>query len=260
MPAVDYVPNTPRWVDLGSPDVEASKRFYSEVFGWEPDTIPDPNAGGYTMLKSGGKAVAGMGPLMMEGQPPAWTTYVYVDDLDATAAKAQEAGGTALVPPMDVMGVGRMAVFMDPTGAVFSAWQPQQHYGADTYNEPVALTWNELASRDVETSKAFYGKVFGWDGKTNEWGPTTYTEFSAGGKVVAGMREMGPMDPAEVPPHWLAYFAVEDCDATVEKATKAGATVLSPPMTIPAGRFAVVADPQGAVFAVISVGGAPQSS
>ena len=254
MPAVDYAPNTPRWVDLGSPDVEASKKFYSELFGWEPDTVADPSAGGYTMFKQGGGGVAGLGPLQMEGQPPAWTTYVYVDDVNDVAARVNANGGTALAPPFDVMGVGRMGVFMDPTGAVFSAWQPIVHKGADLYNEPVSLTWNELASRDIETSKKFYGAVFGWDGRTNPWGPTSYTEFSAAGKVIAGMREMGEQDPAEVPPHWLVYFAVADADAIAEKAKQLGGSVIVPPMTIEPGRFSVLADPQGAVFAVIKTG------
>jgi len=254
MPAVDYAPNTPRWVDLGTSDLEAAKKFYGELFGWRPESMGE-EAGNYTIFHQGDKSIAGAGPLMMDGQPTAWTTYVYVDDLDATAARVAENGGTTLVQPMDVIDVGRMAVFMDPTGAVVSGWQPKLHRGADLFSEPVSLCWNELASRDIEKSKQFYGAVFGWAGTTGAYGPMTYTEFTAGGKTVAGMREMGPQDPPQVPPHWLAYFAVADCDATVAEAKKLGASVLSEPMTIPAGRFAVLADPQGAVFGVITVGG-----
>lgn len=255
MPAVDYAPNTPRWVDLGTSDLEGAKRYYSELFGWEPESMSMEEAGGYTILRKDGKQVAGAGPLMMDGQPTAWTTYIYVDDLDATTARVVEAGGTVLVPPMDVMDVGRMAVFMDPQGAVVSGWQPKAHQGAELFNEPGALTWNELASRDVEGSKRFYGTVFGWEGKTSPYGATSYTEFFAGGQTTAGMREMGEQDPPNVPPHWLAYFAVADCDATTEKARQLGGSVMVPPMTIPAGRFSVLADPQGAVFAVIATGG-----
>lgn len=252
MPAVDYAPNTPRWVDLGSSDVAGAKRFYSELFGWDADTMEDPNAGGYTIFKQGDKSIAGLGPLQMEGQPTAWATYVYVDDAKAVADKVAAGGGSTLVPPMDVMGQGTMAVFMDPQGGAFCVWQPAEHTGADLFNEPVSLAWNEYATRDVDKAKSFYGAVFGWDGDTHAWGPTTYTEFKAADKVIAGMREMGAMDPAEMPPHWLAYFSVADTDATVAKATALGGKVLAPAMDIDAGRFAVLADPQGAVFAVIA--------
>ncbi len=258
MPAVDYAPNTPRWVDLGSPDIEASKRFYSSLFGWQPDTIPDPNAGGYTIFNQGGKSVAGGGPLMMEGQPPAWQTYVYVDDADAVSAKVAANGGTVLVQPMDVMGQGKMAVFLDPQGAAFATWQPLEHTGADVFNEPVALCWNELAAGDVDAAKAFYGKVFGWEGATQQMGPMTYTEFKASGNSIAGMRPLMPDDKqAGMPPHWLVYFAVADTDAIAAKAAELGATVLQPPMDIPVGRMAVIRDPQGAVFAVIATSGTP---
>jgi len=254
MPAVDYVANTPRWVDLGSPDLEASKRFYSSLFGWSAESMGE-EAGGYTLFNKGSAQVAGAGPLMMEGQPTAWTTYVYVDDLDATAAKVSAAGGTVLVAPMDVLDVGRMGVFLDSTGAAFAAWQPKAHTGAGLFNEPGSLTWNELASRDIEASKRFYASVFGWEGSTSPFGPTTYTEFKVNGNTIGGMRELGAQDAADVPPHWLVYFAVADTDATVAKAESEGAHSLVPPTTIPPGRFAVLADPQGAVFAIIATGG-----
>jgi len=254
MPAVDYVANTPRWVDLGTSDLEGAKRFYTELFGWTAESMGE-EAGGYTILHHQGKSVAGAGPLMMEGQPVVWTTYVYVDDLDAVAGRVREAGGTVIVEPMDVMDVGRMAVFLDAQGAAVAGWQPKAHTGAELFNEPVSLCWNELATRDVEGSKRFYSSVFGWDGKTEPYGPTTYTEFKIGEHTMAGMREMGPQDPADMPPHWLAYFAVADCDAIAARVRELGGRVLMEPMTIPPGRFAVLSDPQGAVFAVIAMGG-----
>src|SRR5260221_6594167 len=122
MPAVDYAANTPRWVDIGTPDFDATTAFYGGLFGWESESMGEA-AGGYTIFRMAGSDVAGGGPLMMEGQPTAWTTYVYVDDLDATAAKVAGAGGSTLVAPMDVLDVGRMGVFMDSVGAVFAAWQ-----------------------------------------------------------------------------------------------------------------------------------------
>ncbi len=149
MPKIDqYEPGTPSWVDLASPDLPASVSFYRDLFEWEPDD-QGPDAGGYTIFRMGGEPISGAGPVMMEGQPTAWTTYVSVSDADAAVAKAKEAGAMVFVEPMDVMDVGRMAVFADPTGAVIAVWQPKAHKGAGIVGEPGALCWNELASRDT---------------------------------------------------------------------------------------------------------------
>ena len=149
MPEVaKYAPGTPSWVDLSSPDLEASARFYRELFGWTAQASEDPEARGYTMLQQGGKNVAGMGPAQ-PGQPPAWTSYVTVEDADAAAKRVEAAGGSVLLPPMDVMDVGRMAIFADPAGAVIAVWQPRSHKGADLVNEPNSLCWNELQTRDL---------------------------------------------------------------------------------------------------------------
>ncbi len=128
-----YAPGTPCWVDLGSPDLDAAVEFYSGLFGWE---VPElPNSAADRRLPPGEKGrqadVAGMMPLMQEGQPPAWSSYVSVADADATAAAVQEAGGSVIAEPMDVMDLGRMAVFADPTGAVFGIWQPGTFPGAE---------------------------------------------------------------------------------------------------------------------------------
>jgi predicted enzyme related to lactoylglutathione lyase len=200
-----------------------------------------------------GKNVAGLGPLMNEAQPPAWTTYVSVVDADATVAKVKDAGGMVFVEPMDVLDVGRMAIFADPTGAVIAVWQPRAHIGADLVNEPGTFCWNELATRDIETAKKFYEAVFGWGGDTNAFGPGNYTEWKVGERTVGGMMEIGEHMPAEMPAHWLVYFAVADCDATVDKAKELGGAVFVPPTDIPPGRFAVLADPQGAPLAVMKL-------
>jgi predicted enzyme related to lactoylglutathione lyase len=252
MPSVEYVHGVPIWIDLGTPDVAKAAQFYGSLFGWTADE-PQPEAGGYTMFRKDGKMVAGVGPLMSEQQPVAWSTYLTSDDADDTAAKVREAGGTVLVEPMDVMDAGRMAFFMDPTGAAFGIWQPGLHKGAELVNEPGALTWNELATRDVEGAKAFYNKVFGITGETRPFGGTSYTELKVGERLVGGLREMGEMDPPSVPPHWLVYFAVGDTDASVATVTEKGGNVLLPPMTIDPGRFSIVTDPQGATFAVIAL-------
>lgn len=244
-----YAPGTPSWVDLSSPDVGASIRFYSDLFGWQAEPNPDPAAGGYTMLMLGGKTVAAVGPLQQEGMPPTWTTYVSVADADAAAAAARDAGGSVMVPPMDVLDAGRMAIVADPMGAVTGVWQPRNMHGADVVNVPGALCWNELETRDVEAAKAFYPRVFGWGVKSGDG----YTEWTLDGNSVAGMMAMGEQWPAEVPSHWMVYFAVDDCDAAVKRAQDLGARVWVPPMDIPVGRFAMLSDPQGAMFSVIKL-------
>ncbi|HZQ27024.1 MAG TPA: VOC family protein [Acidimicrobiales bacterium] len=249
-----YANGVPSWVDLSSPDIAASAAFYGGLFGWQfQDAGPD--AGGYGMFLLRGKMVAGLGPLQDPNQPPAWSTYVNVDDADTTVKTAREEGATVFVEPMDVMDAGRMAIFADPTGAVAGIWQPGQHRGAQLVNEPGAFCWNELNTRDPDRAKAFYAAVFGWEADTQsmgEGGPS-YTEFKVGGRSVAGMMDMRGRLPDEAPPHWLVYFAVDDTDQTVATATQQGGMTFMPPMDLPVGRFAVLGDPEGAVFAVIKM-------
>jgi predicted enzyme related to lactoylglutathione lyase len=249
----DYAPGTPSWIDLGSPDVDASIRFYGDLFGWSASEAGPPEAGGYRFFLQDGKMVAGLGPLMMEGQPPAWLSYVTVADADETAAKARDAGGMVHVEPMDVLDVGRMAVIADPTGAALGLWQPRRHTGAEIVNEPVSLAWNELNTRDTDAAKPFYEAIFGWQGDTAQMGDIEYTTWQLGDKPVGGMIAMSEQVPAQVPAHWLAYFAVTDTDATMEKAKAGGGNVMFGPTDVPAGRFAVLADPHGAIFGVIKL-------
>jgi uncharacterized protein len=253
MPTIDtYPPGTPSWVDLSSPDLAASTSFYTSLFSWDAHDQGE-EAGHYTIMELGNKPVAGAGPIAMEGQPPAWTTYVSVADADATVEKIKGSGGTVFLEPMDVMDAGRMAVFADPTGAACAIWQPRDHKGAGLVNEPGALVWNELNTRDTKTAASFYSAVFGWVPETSSvGGDVEYTEWKLNGHPIGGMLAMPAMVPAEVPPHWLAYFGTADCDVTVANAQREGATVVVPPNDIPAGRFSVLVDPNGAVFAVIA--------
>ena len=251
----DYAPGTPSWVELSSPDVDASAAFYRDVMGWDAiEPGPAEETGGYRMFEQDGQAVAGLMGHMQEGQPTVWATYVNVADADETASRVKAAGGGVIVEPMDVMDIGRMAVFADPTGAVFGVWQPKAFAGADLVNAPNSLCWNELLTRDREAGKAFYPAVFGWvAGRAAFPGaPETYIVWEVAGKPVGGMMQMtDEMFPAEVPPHWGVCFAVADCDATTAKARELGATVTAEPMDTPIGRFAGLIDPQGASFAVM---------
>lgn len=246
----EYPPGVPSWVDVSSPDMEASKAFYAAVFGWDA-VDAGPDFAHYHQFSLGGRTVAGMGPTQ-EGQPPAWSTYVNVDDADATMAAVKEAGGSVVFDPMDVADLGRMGFFVDPTGAFTGIWQPGTHKGAQLANEPGAFTWNELNTRDTEAAKAFYAAVFGWESETHQMGPMSYTEFRIDGKPVGGMNDMTAMNvPPQVPAHWLVYFDVEDADATVATAQANGGSLMVGPMDIQPGRFAILADPAGAHFAVM---------
>jgi uncharacterized protein len=252
----EYAPGTPSWVDLSSADPDASAAFYREVMGWD-STEPGPaeETGGYRMFQQGGKSVGGLMQTMQEGQPTAWSTYVSVTDADDTASKVKEAGGSVVVEPMDVMDLGRMAFFGDPTGAVFGVWQPKEFGGADMVNEPNSLCWTEVLTRDSATDRDFYPAVFGWHaGRPSfEGAPASYVVWEIDGRPVGGMMEMNENFPAEVPPHWAVCFAVADVDAVVNKARELGATVTYEPMSMPIGRFAGLIDPQGAPFQVMQM-------
>ena len=249
-----YEAGTPSWVDHATKNLGTSNAFYESLFGWKAEDQGE-EMGHYTLLKKGGKTVAGNMTVMDEHQPGAWVTYVSVDDADATVDVARKAGATVFVEPMDVADIGRMAVFADPEGAAIGVWQPKTFTGAELANETGAFAWNELNTRDLSAAKTFYTEVFGWEANDLDMEGMSYTEWKLGDKSVAGMMTMPDMVPAQVPAHWLVYFGVDDTDASVSKAGELGATTLVPPTDIPPGRFAVLSDPDDAVFAVIKMQG-----
>lgn len=250
----DYAPGTPSWVELSSPDPDASAVFYGATLGWTATEPGDEQTGGYRMFQSAGNNVAGLMGHMAEGQPTAWMTYVSVADAEESARKVGEGGGNVIVAPMDVMDLGRMAVFADPTGAVFGVWQPKAFAGADLVNEPVSLTWNEVHTPDTEADKAFYKTLFGWEAGRPEFegAPDTYTVWQLDGHNVGGMMQMsGEMFPPGTPPHWSVCFAVADADATLAAAREHGGNIVQEPVDMPIGRFAAIVDPQGAWFTIM---------
>ncbi|MBL7499242.1 VOC family protein [Frankia sp. CNm7] len=245
------VPNTPVWMDVASPDLDATVAFYCALFGWEARRSPDPAAGGHTEFTLRGRRVAGAGPDFY-GQPNVWTTYLGVSDADEAVRRARAAGGKTLVEPMDVLDAGRLAVLTDPVGAPIGLWQPRANSGVELLDEPGAMCWNELAARDDAAARAFYQDVFGWAADTQSWGDdVTYTRWSLDGRLVAGLMRMNDAWPAEIPSHWMVYLAVDDTDACAEKILSLGGSVPVPPTDIPPGRFAVVNDPLGAHFSII---------
>jgi len=252
-----YDNGVPSWVDMGSPDVDQARAFYAALLGWETPVGP-PEAGGYTVALLRGKSVAGLGPQMNPDAPPSWLTYVNVDSADDTVAKVKASGGTVFAEPMDVMDVGRMAVFADPQGAVIGVWQPGTHLGAELVNEPGTLCWNELITTDLDGAKAFYKAVFGWDAADQgpPDGPPAYVEWKLGDRSVGGMLPKQPDMPADMPPLWGTYFAVADVDASVKKVEELGGALFMGPTDIEPGRFAVVADDQGVMFNLITMASA----
>jgi predicted enzyme related to lactoylglutathione lyase len=247
-----HAPGMPTWVELSTSDVAAAATFYSELFGWTTQVAEEPEAGGYVTCLRDGKSVAGIGPVQQPGQPVAWLSYFGSTDVEATARKVEEAGGKVLAAPFDVLGYGRMAVFTDPSGAAFAAWQAGSNAGLELKGEVGSLSWNELMSRDAPGSKEFYPRVFGWQPRDLDYEQTTYTLFELGDKAAAGMMPMeGDLWPAELPSHWMVYFEVADTDASAARAAELGGMVSVPPTDTVAGRFAVLGDPQGGFFSVI---------
>lgn len=273
MPERDrYIAGVPCWVDTNQPDPEAAVAFYSGLFGWEvEDVMPPGSAAKYFMGRIRGGDVAGIGEIP-EGWPrtATWSTYVWVENVDETAAKVTGAGGKVVAEPMDVMEAGRTAVLSDPEGATFCLWQPKQHRGAQVVNEAGSLNFNNLNTRDVDGAKAFYGAVFGWGTlslgvRAGAWtlpgygdhlellNPGTLERMAAMGApsgfadVVASLNPIAGDQP-DVPAHWSLTFAVDDADATARRAAELGGTVVAPPTDAPWVRTTVITDPQGATF------------
>lgn len=257
-----YQPGTPCWVDHASGDPERAVAFYGALFGWEhEDRMPPEADGSYFVCQLRGRDVAAIASQPEEGAPAVWSTYIAVDDADAAAARATEAGGTVLDAPFDVFEAGRMAVVRDPAGAVFLLWQGRRMPGAQLVNEPGALAWNELATRDIEGARRFYHALFGWrDSELAMDGGRYFVWHLAGDGVpdpqsgIGGMMPMeGEMWPPELPAHWMTYFAVQDADAAAARAGELGGGVAVAPFDTPAGRISVLNDPVGAVFSVIAM-------
>jgi predicted enzyme related to lactoylglutathione lyase len=245
------------WIDLNTTDIKAAHAFYSGLFGWEVDEQPIGDSGGfYTNFRLGGHSVAGGGQMTADmiagGAPPVWTSYVNHRDIDSVAARIAEAGGMVFLPPMDVLDQGRLALAQDPTGAVFGLWQPWAHIGAQIVNQPNSLVWNELQTHDPEAARAFYNKVFGWTEHVDESG---YIMWHDDGRVHCGGLTMGAAREG-VPAHWLVYFLAEDVEAMARRAVELGGSVVFGPTNAgEMGRVVVLADPQGARFALIRFNG-----
>jgi predicted enzyme related to lactoylglutathione lyase len=229
------------WHDHRSPDPAAATGFYTELLGWELEVFPMGEFE-YPMIKANDQTHGGFGPV--EGNEPAhWLGSIVTDDVDAASARVTSAGGTILVEPSDIEGVGRWSVATDPQGAVFGLFQALD---APPTSEGV-FVWDELATTDVEGAKRFYAEVVGWEAYEQDMGGgVIYTMFRSNGVDRAGAYPKQQDSPG--PPAWLPYVATDDVDASLEQATSMGATTITEAMDIPTvGRMAIVADPTGAV-------------
>lgn len=254
-----YVPGTFCWFECATHDVAKAKQFYTQLFGWKAVDQPMPGdmPGHYTLLRIGDDDVAGMYPMQgerFEGVPSHWATYVTVEDADEVASHAQRLGGQVVAPPMDVPGVGRIAVLSDPTGAMIAVFRPGEFPGAAQLGpKPGTFGWSELHTRDTQAAAQFYTRLFGWTAKEDKGDPFPYTEFQVGGCSVGGMIQMHEKLQG-VPPHWTPYVMVDDCAATAAKAQALGATLYVSPTAIPeVGTFAMFKDPSGAALAIIQM-------
>lgn len=248
-----HTPGTFSWTDLNTTDQEAAKAFYSALFGWEITDMPAGEGVNYSMAAIDGKWVAAISPQPQQqreaGVPPAWNSYITVENIDEAAARAGELGATVHAGPFDVLEAGRMAVVQDPQGAWFLLWQARDHIGAGLVNAPGALSWNELGTPDLEGSAKFYGDLLGWTTTPMEGDQPYLVISTADGHSNGGIR---PPAPPGAPPFWLVYFATADIDASTARVGELGGNVLMAPMDIGIARIAVVQDPQGAVFALYS--------
>ncbi len=244
----------PAWIDLSSPDPAASRAFYERLFGWHVEVSPDPQYGGYGIarLPDGGEDVAGIGPKMMAEAPTVWSLYIGTDDAAALGDAVASAGGTVVMPAFEVGAMGRMAVFQDAVGAFISAWQPAG-MGSFRAGEVGTFGWAELNARGIDRARAFYGDVFGWTTTASPMGEGggEYTEFQLNGESILGGLEMMPNIPARVPSYWMIYFNVADVDDAFRRAVETGAAEMVAPTDFPGGRFAIVNDPQGAMFGLL---------
>jgi uncharacterized protein len=260
-----YPVGVPCWIDTSQRDLEAATRFYGGLFGWE---FEEWTPGRYLVATRDALHVAGIAH--QPDAEPSWNTYIEVDSADWATADAIQLGGQVLVPPFDVTDAGRMSVIQDPTGAVFSTWEPRGHHGAQLVNAAGSWNWSDLHTPDPSLAEPFYRALFGWDASAVRFGETTATMWRRPGygdtleARTPGIRQMhedagapegftdcvGWLLQDDGPSRWHVTFSVDDTDASVAQAAELGAEVLVPPYDAGPVRLAKLEDPQGAEFTI----------
>ncbi|MEL6890204.1 MAG: VOC family protein [Actinomycetota bacterium] len=242
----------PCWNDLSTADVAGAEAFYRALLGWDITRSETP-MGDYLTATVDARRVAGMmaKPPEAAGTPSEWTVFFRVDGLDGVVGRVASAGGSVVRPPFEIPGGGRVSVVADTTGAMFGLLSDAPQPGPHFSTEPGAVGWFELMSRDPEAAIRFYTDLLGWEAATSDAEGVAYTVFSAGDAQIAGMIATPDEMAADIPDSWSLYFAVADCEASVAAVVERGGAVIKPPAPTPMGPFAVVADPQGAVFQIM---------
>lgn len=246
------------WVDLAAKDLDEQTMFYEQLFGWTHVDYPTDVGPIYRMFVLGDARIAGASQMTPEVYPPGapsmWNTYIYAEDVDDVARRATELGGRVTMPPMDVMTEGLMVGIQDPTGGMVFFWQPGEHGGAQLFGEPGSIIWNDLNTRDPENAVLFFSDLLGWEIEKAAETPTPYWTVKVAGNAQGGIMPMPEQLPPEVPPNWTVYFAVDDVAAATERARSLGGNVEMEPMDVGNTTFAVLSDPQGAVFSIMRPG------
>ena len=250
-----HAPGAFCWVELATTDQNAAIDFYSKIFGWSANNMPMGPDDFYTIFRLDGRDAAAGATLRPEHLaakvPPHWNLYIAVENVDASAARVEPLGGKLLAPVFDVFDAGRMAVVQDPTGAAFCLWQPNRNTGIGISANHGTLCWADLNTPDRARAAEFYSGLLGWQiMKEDESSKHNYWHIKNGEEFIGGMPPAEQLPPS-TPAHWLAYFTAADCDATAAEAKNLGATLYMPPTDFEdVGRISVMADPQGAAFAI----------
>lgn len=257
----EHTPGTFGWAELATHDAAQAKTFYGALFGWTFQDNPMSDDGSvYSMAQLGeGLNIVGLyeqdAEMRAHEVPAHWLNYINVADIEATAAAARRLGGTVAIDPFEVGENGSMSVIVDPTGATVALWQPGSHIGADVLNLPGSMCWHELATPNSVEARRFYGGLFGW--QVDQQMGDNYSAMSLDGSSVCGIMQMDA-DWEGIPPHWMTYFTVEDCDLSARRARDLGGDVKVPCTDIEGvGRFAVCTDPDGVLFSIISLNEPP---
>ncbi|MGF1504604.1 MAG: VOC family protein [Chloroflexi bacterium] len=243
-----YPPGTFCWADLTSTDAKAATTFYKDLMGWESTDLPMGEGRVYTMFSCDGHETAALSQATEEGMPSFWTSYIDVDDVDALVDRVKELGGTLMHEPFDVFDNGRMMVITDPSGGTVALWQAKERIGAGLVNTAGAMSWNELATRDVEAAMTFFSGLLGWTFDKQDG--MDYWVIKNKGRSNGGILKMTE-DWGEMPPHWMVYFSINELDAALEKVKELGGNVPMGIIESDTMRFAVVADPAGAHLTLI---------
>jgi uncharacterized protein len=256
MPLVNqYRPGSFCWAELATSNAPAAKKFYTELFGWTVLDSQPVSGMTYSLLHLDGKEIAALYQLSENQQihktPSSWLPYVSVENVDRIVDQARTMGGLVLAEPRDAHEAGRLAILQDPAGAKFAVWKANQNIGARLIDQVGTICWNELSTSDALLAGTFYSNLFGWGRQIQQMDKLEYTILVNEDEPAGGMYEIFPARES-IPSHWLVYFAVEDCESSVDHATRMGARILTPPKEITeVGQFCVMNDPQGATFAVI---------